>query len=212
MYADFDNHNPEAVNELAGKLQRPPATGQMNSGNHEISQLTQPPTAYHPGGSARPSSSRATASSGPGGGISYSSTSCNIPTTSQLPPKFLEVCVNTGEFSRTLAEITVQTSAQVVASDEELFTQIRAEYQRLRGFRANPFFLLKPATVHFVQVSMADGAAVIAVLTFPSFAWKIATASESWTSRKLYPSTIKCGPHTTNSMNLRCQRGSFCTT
>ncbi len=65
-----------------------------------------------------------------------------------LPPKqFLELCVNTGEFRRQLAEIDVTG----VRSDTELFCRIKKKYLEIRGFRAK-YFLLKPVDIHFVRV------------------------------------------------------------
>jgi len=65
--------------------------------------------------------------------------------------RFVEVCVNTGEFQRQLAEIDVSN----VTSDGHLFGLIQERYQAVRSFRAGYFFL-KPADVHFVRFSVED--------------------------------------------------------
>jgi hypothetical protein len=69
----------------------------------------------------------------------------------QAEKRFIELCVNTGEFQRQLAEIDVSS----VESDAQLFDRIRERYREVRSFRAK-YFLLKPADVHFVQFSVED--------------------------------------------------------
>ena len=63
--------------------------------------------------------------------------------------RFLELCVNTGEFQRHLGEINITD----VETDSQLFDRVREKYLELRSFRAK-YFLLKPVDVHFVQVSL----------------------------------------------------------
>ena len=65
--------------------------------------------------------------------------------------RFLELCVNTGEFQKQLTEIDVSS----VASDGQLFRLIRQRYDEVRRFRVN-YFLLRPVDVHFVQFSVED--------------------------------------------------------
>jgi hypothetical protein len=62
---------------------------------------------------------------------------------------YLELCVNTGEFRRSLSEIDIT----YCNSDGELFALVRQEYNKLRGFRTR-FFLLKTVDIHYVQVSL----------------------------------------------------------
>lgn len=69
------------------------------------------------------------------------------PATNPDGKKYFELCVNTGQFRKTLGEIDVTQCA----SDGSLFAQIRATYLRLRNYRAK-HFLLEPTEVHFVQV------------------------------------------------------------
>lgn len=65
--------------------------------------------------------------------------------------RFIELCVNTGEFQRQLAEIDVSN----VESDAQLFDRIRERYCEVRSFRVK-YFLLKPVDVHFVQFCVED--------------------------------------------------------
>ena len=62
--------------------------------------------------------------------------------------KYIELCVNTGEFQKSLGEIEV-TNAKC---DSDIFHLVRDKYKEVRGFRSR-FFLLKPIDVHFVQVN-----------------------------------------------------------
>jgi len=62
---------------------------------------------------------------------------------------FLELCVNTGEHLKTLGEIDL-TNARC---DGDLFGAIQDRYLQIRGYRAK-FWLLKPAGVSFVKVSV----------------------------------------------------------
>lgn len=62
---------------------------------------------------------------------------------------FLELCVNTGPHLKSLAEI----ETTYISSDGELFETLRKHYLRLRRFRSQ-FWLLKPASVSFVRVSL----------------------------------------------------------
>jgi hypothetical protein len=60
---------------------------------------------------------------------------------------YLELCINTGEYTKKLSEIDLVH----VGCDGELFRRIRSEYLRLRSFRSK-IWLLKPSGVHFVKV------------------------------------------------------------
>ena len=65
--------------------------------------------------------------------------------------KYLELCVNTGEFQRSLGEIEITN----VKNDHELFKLVRRKYEELRAYRVK-FFLLKAVDVHFVQVNQIE--------------------------------------------------------
>lgn len=62
---------------------------------------------------------------------------------------FLELCVNTGPHLKSLAEIDTVN----ISTDGALFQAIRNQYLSLRGFRSR-FWLLKPAAISFVRVSL----------------------------------------------------------
>lgn len=62
--------------------------------------------------------------------------------------KYLELCVNTGQYSTRLAEIDVSN----IKCDGELFIRIRERYSELRRFRLRRIFLT-PVDIHFVRVS-----------------------------------------------------------
>lgn len=70
------------------------------------------------------------------------------PTSEPVRKRFVELCVNTGEYQRQLAEIDVTN----LESDSQLFERIKEKYLEVRSFRVK-YFLLKPIDVHFVQVS-----------------------------------------------------------
>ncbi|KAK3381859.1 hypothetical protein B0H63DRAFT_511578 [Podospora didyma] len=65
--------------------------------------------------------------------------------------RFLELCVNTGEFQCQLAEIDISD----VKDDGQLFCNIQERYVAARSFRVKYFFI-KPIDIHFVQFSLED--------------------------------------------------------
>lgn len=71
----------------------------------------------------------------------------------QRPPmtkKFAALCVNTGEFNKTLGEIEVSS----INTDRQVFHKFKEKYQILRGFRAGAlrWLLIKPVNIKFIQV------------------------------------------------------------
>ncbi|TVY32678.1 hypothetical protein LOCC1_G008328 [Lachnellula occidentalis] len=64
---------------------------------------------------------------------------------------FLELCVNTGKYLKSLGEIDVSS----IDTDGDFFATVKAHYLQLRGFRAR-FWLLKPMTVSYVRFSVED--------------------------------------------------------
>jgi hypothetical protein len=74
---------------------------------------------------------------------------------------YLELCINTGEYTKTLREIDLRN----VGCDGELFKEIRNEYYRARNFKSR-FRLLKPSGVHFVRVSICLTNDNVHLLTF----------------------------------------------
>ncbi|MCJ1438964.1 hypothetical protein MMC27_008354 [Xylographa pallens] len=80
----------------------------------------------------------------------------HIPCTRPPPPepctpKFLEVCINTGKWHRSLGEIDITR----VSCDRELFALIKQRYDEVRGHRSKLFFL-EPAKVEWVQFSLEE--------------------------------------------------------
>jgi hypothetical protein len=73
----------------------------------------------------------------------------SVLVTQASDPRFLALCVNTGEFKKSLAEIEVSK----VASDGQLFKLMKETYREVRGFRARFRFLIKPVSIRFVHVS-----------------------------------------------------------
>lgn len=70
-----------------------------------------------------------------------------------LVEKYLELCVNTGEYDISLAEIEISTAQSSIVSDGDLFCAIRAKYRQHHGFlKTHNFSLFKPVEVRFVQV------------------------------------------------------------
>ena len=66
-------------------------------------------------------------------------------------PQFLEICVNTGKWHKSLGEIDITH----VSCDRELFTLIKQRYEEVRGHRTK-FFFLEPARVEWVQFSLEE--------------------------------------------------------
>ncbi|KAM0322560.1 hypothetical protein ACHAQA_009407 [Verticillium albo-atrum] len=81
--------------------------------------------------------------------IANASSTTQNATLAPARKRFIELCVNTGEFRRQLAEIDMTG----VESDAEVFRRIRNRYIEVRSFRAK-YALLKPMDVHFVQFSL----------------------------------------------------------
>jgi len=91
-----------------------------------------------------------------------SSANPGVGTTSVLAPvphppatkKFAALCVNTGEFNKTLGEIEVSS----IGTDRQMFHKFKTTYQILRGFRAGAlrWLLIKPVDIRFIQVHGRD--------------------------------------------------------
>ena len=144
----MSNSSTEEINRLSSILQcagsKPSHAGGafvMNS----FSNIQRPQLAHL---SSRTPSSSSTQPSGSSptllGSVSSSSTSI---ISHPLNQAYFEVCINTGEYTKTLSEIDLRD----VGCDGELFKRIRSEFTRLRSFRSR-FWLLKPSGVHFVKV------------------------------------------------------------
>ncbi|QBZ61174.1 hypothetical protein PoMZ_08120 [Pyricularia oryzae] len=71
------------------------------------------------------------------------------PTQATDRPKYLALCVNTGGIYKTLAEINTTR----MASDAEVFQNMKAAYVQTRGRLSRFWFLVKPVTVEYIQAS-----------------------------------------------------------
>lgn len=76
----------------------------------------------------------------------------------QTIEKYLELCVNIGEYDISLAEIEISTLHSSINTDGELFQEIKRSYKKHRGYlKTHNLHLFKPVDVRYVQVSaMAD--------------------------------------------------------
>ena len=98
-------------------------------------------------------------------------------------PKYLELCINTGQYSTSLGEIDLSH----VKSDGELFIKIRERYREMRPFRLRRIFS-KPVDVHFVRVGFPHyfkkSAANNLNLSFVSFVYsgrtKLVSTANLW--------------------------------
>ncbi|KAL9599472.1 MAG: hypothetical protein Q9219_003811 [cf. Caloplaca sp. 3 TL-2023] len=60
--------------------------------------------------------------------------------------RYLELCINTGEYDIALAEIHITTPETKITSDGQLFEEIRTQYNKHRGFlRSHRWSLFRPA-------------------------------------------------------------------
>ncbi|CZR58205.1 uncharacterized protein PAC_08096 [Phialocephala subalpina] len=154
LYADFQNGSDDAVNKLATILQSPGVSTSSSRSSTGI-----PLSGVSTSVSRNPStSSSASLSPRSSTWLPPGSASSNSSVGGPVTPNqsYLEVCVNTSEYTKTLSEIDLRD----VGCDGELFHRIRKEYLRLRGFRSR-FWLLKPSGVHFVRFSVEDPLSIV---------------------------------------------------
>ncbi|KAH6635867.1 hypothetical protein F5144DRAFT_159885 [Chaetomium tenue] len=159
LYADFPESDADTIRQLeaylkghtthAGGGTPPTQTSHSPGGGAALAPASrspplQPPSHAPPNNAGQPPSRNQPPATTGG------ATQANTPAI-QATKRFLELCVNTGEFQRQLAEIDIST----VCNDEQLFDHIRSRYHEVRSFRTK-FFLLKPVDVHFVQFSVED--------------------------------------------------------
>ena len=153
LYGDFDNSRPEVTDVFAGILQR---------SNHAPTPQyqTEFPTPISPLPAAhRVQNTSLTGSQGDTSNTQsldaqsrcHASASHNVSDVIRMK-KYLELCINTGEFQISLGEIEITG----VCSDGLLFRMIKKKYLDLRSHRAR-YFLLKPTAVQFVQVGFHKG-------------------------------------------------------
>ncbi|MCJ1251064.1 hypothetical protein MMC30_008295 [Trapelia coarctata] len=150
LYGDFENTNPEAVNNLHMILQNPGLQSPQQPGQPQTASL----------GSSAASTNQAAANPGinsirnprPAPIGSMIPTGCNMPPSPEpYTRKFLELCVNTGKFHKSLGEIDITN----INCDRDLFTLTKQRYEEVRGHRSR-FFLLEPTAVEWVHFSLEE--------------------------------------------------------
>jgi hypothetical protein len=136
---------------LAAILQLPISSSPCTNGSYNMSGLRGVHTPRPAQLASRTLSSSTDSSSGSSLSTLLGSTSSMAGTLSSnfSRQSYLELCINTGEYTKTLREIDLRN----VGCDGELFKEIRNEYYRARNFKSR-FWLLKPSGVHFVRVSI----------------------------------------------------------
>jgi hypothetical protein len=150
MYGDFDNSEPEAINELLAALQNTaegstfcsvPISSTSSSQQSTIAGQSSTTQNRSTGSALLVTNDESTPLPPP--------SSVSVSTMGVSDLKYLALCINTGEFKKSLAEIEVSK----IASDGQLFELMKAKYREVRGFRARFSFLIKPVTIRFVHVS-----------------------------------------------------------
>jgi hypothetical protein len=133
----------------AATLKSTPVTNSQRTTSQPVTTtLTSPPTAHLP----QPNSSNIPKQITYGLSNLMPASALQIPSmtaNNNLDLSFLELCVNTGPHLKSLAEIDTAS----ISTDGTLFKTLRKQYLRLRGFRSR-FWLLKPAAISFVRVSL----------------------------------------------------------
>lgn len=169
LYGDFDNSHPEAVDELEAALKQSTVSSSGGLQSQQSPNLALPSSAHISGGTTASRNAQSEDAKSPSHQTSGSCRPCINPSQTSQSCKYLELCVNTGEFHKTLAEITISaqssTKCSAITTDGELFKAIKDQYLRVRGFRAQHFFLLKPTAVQFVKVSTSSNISVFVSLS-----------------------------------------------
>lgn len=151
IWGDFKKDNLEAINTLATLLQCPTdsITSDSVQGHTVRSSLARSNTSL-PG---RPSDGQAASTSQHNSSTPQIATQSGRESLVQLPEKYLELCINTGEYETDLAEIWISNHESPIMNDGQLFQQIRDKYNKHRGFlKTHALHLFKPVGIHFVQV------------------------------------------------------------
>lgn len=147
LYADFKENNSDNIKHLTAALQNPdyPSNPNMTT-SHEMHRIPGRPNSGLASGSG--SSSVPLTSSVSQLTALKSSSAGSSNCISVFPEEsYLEVCINTGEYTKILSEIDLRH----IRCDGTLFKTLRKEYFQHRGFRSK-FWLLKPSRVDFVRV------------------------------------------------------------
>lgn len=160
LYADFDNTYPKTVEALASELQSQTKTqneGTSSTSNQSSNAVTSEDRHSASGSSSSSSnstsesfdSSQQLTSQGLSLSLGDSNASCCSRFTSTLKPTYLELCMNTGEFTVNLGEVNIRQ----VTTDYELFQKIWEKYREVRGYRMRMIYL-KPCEIQYVYVSV----------------------------------------------------------
>jgi hypothetical protein len=175
LYADFKVFN-EVVNELAAILQLPISSSSCTNGSYNINELhgIQGPRPAHLTSRTLPSSTDSSSGSSFSTLLGSTSSMTSNNSSSLSRQAYLELCINTGEYTKTLREIDLRN----VGCDGELFKEIRNEYSRARNFKSR-FWLLKPSGVHFVRVSICPTNGNVHLLICPPHSLQLKTRSVS---------------------------------
>lgn len=149
LYTDVNKRSEAEITRLASILQCTPGAPSRDSTGRDTNTIpiNRPPLAMIPGRSSSSSSSSLGLSSSLMLGSSPSTSLYAMGTSASPGKSYLELCINAGEYTKTLSEIDLVHAG----CDGELFRKIRSEYLRLRSFRSK-IWLLKPSGVHFVKV------------------------------------------------------------
>ena len=154
LWGDFEGNQPEALNRLSEVLQLPMNMPTRSDYLHMTCTATDN---SRQGTSDRlvPSSSNQDSSiDDKVSPQTHLAEAKNTRPPSPIVEKYLELCVNTGEYNISLAEIEVSTPRAQITNDGELFRAIKKKYDHHRGFlKTHQLHLFKPVAVHFVQVS-----------------------------------------------------------
>ena len=168
LYADFLESDAESIRDLVIALQNQTVDGGVGT---SLTNTTNPHTVEASPNPTTPASTSSQLLPSQGNNVSQalgqkapSQPSVHTPSsttrgttpasgraTGDAGKRFIELCVNTGEFQRQLAEIDISD----VSSDGQLFDRIRERYREVRSFRTK-YILLKPVDIHFVQFSVED--------------------------------------------------------
>ncbi|KAG8534374.1 uncharacterized protein KY384_001219 [Bacidia gigantensis] len=146
LFGDFMIDKPVALAELTAAL-----TGNSSNGNLTIEAPATPNQAHI----ASFQSSQETESSNSSSADPRSSLMARSSSTSlarALVPKYFELCVNTGEFAKTLGEIDITRTTD----DLSFFKLIYNRYREVRGYRFKQHYLLKPVAMQFVHFSLEN--------------------------------------------------------
>lgn len=144
---DFNTTSSGTIEQFTAVLKSTTNGNSETSSSQGSANITLPPTAHlHYRSSSN--TPRPTSNS-----VNCHTPACDSQITSRTTnisskPSFLELCVNTGPYLMSLAEIDTAN----ILTDGDLFRDLRRQYLRLRRYRSR-FWLLKPAAVSFVRVS-----------------------------------------------------------